>query len=130
RHAIERRYRAPAGTSPATRPNTSPTRAICSGVRYIALLNVKPVKPASMYGRRPSAACSGPPLGRDGVEERLCLGLGADDDDRRADRPLDRGRVAPDLLAVALEHLGLVLEGVEADREPVGHVGVLRRDPE
>ena len=41
---------------------------------------------------------------------------------------LDRARVAADRLAVARQDLGLVAHHLEAEREPVGHVRVLRRD--
>ena len=44
-----------------TRRRSSPARPIDSGVGSTVLLNVKPVNPASRYGRRPSAACSGVP---------------------------------------------------------------------
>ena len=66
--------------APRSRPASGDRRrgAICSGVWYRLLLNVKPVNPASMYGRSASAAWSGgpdvdvrPPFGRDALEERL-----------------------------------------------------------
>src|SRR4051794_34765669 len=63
REPAEQGLAASGGPSPryATSLSSSPTVAIDSGVEYVGLLNVNPVKPASMYGRRTSAACSGLP---------------------------------------------------------------------
>ena len=98
---------------------------------------MKPVKPGVEV--RPHLV--GHLLGRADLDERSAvlghplqegarLGVVGGDDDRRADRPLDRRRIAPDLRAVALEDLGLVAKRIETEREPVGHVGVLCRDPQ
>jgi hypothetical protein len=64
------------------------------------------------------------PLGDQVVDESARLRLGRRHQHRRGHGPLDRGGIAPDRLAVALEHLGLAAEPFQTKLELVGHVGV------
>jgi len=65
-------------------------------------------------------------LRRDAGKARLAFALVGHEHDGGSHRPDDRARVAADLLAVALQELGLVAEHVHPEREPVGVVGVAR----
>ena len=67
-------------------------------------------------------------LGRHALEHRLALAIVGGDHDRARHGPLDRGRIPPDGLAVALQDLVLVLQCRQSEWEPVRHVGVLRGD--
>ena len=55
-------------------------------------------------------------------------GLGGRDHHGRGHRALDRGWVPADRLAVPGQQVGLALQDVEAEREPMGQIGVARRD--
>ena len=99
------------------------------------LLNVKPVKPGVQV--RPQGL--GHLLRRPDVHERAALGRHAVQEDRAsASVPATMTGVAIVRSIVAgsrpiasqwpCEDLGLVPEGLEPEREPVGHVGVLRGD--